>query len=167
MDVVAHGLWGAMAFYPQGRKKFFGSLLIGMAPDLLSFGVFHVTHPRWISLRLAGEISGPPPVSILPPYVFYAYDVTHSLVVWAVVFLGLWAAGKYRWWVLWPWVLHVLCDIPTHSTSYFPTPFLWPFATPFVNGISWNTPWFLGVNYACLIAAYAVTLIYFRLKSHR
>ena len=45
MDVVAHGLWGGALFYRQGRKKFLAGAAIGMAPDLLSFGVFHVTHP--------------------------------------------------------------------------------------------------------------------------
>lgn len=47
MDVVAHGLWGGVPFYAQGRKKFFAAALVGMAPDLLSFGVYHVMHPGW------------------------------------------------------------------------------------------------------------------------
>jgi hypothetical protein len=42
----------------QGRKRFLAGFLIGMAPDLLSFGFFHVTHPEWITLRFAGKISG-------------------------------------------------------------------------------------------------------------
>lgn len=164
MDVVSHGLWGAAAFCPRGRKKFLGGLLAGMAPDLLSFGVFHVMYPGWIALRLAGQISGPPPLSMLPPYVFHAYNVTHSLVVWAAVFLALWVAVKPPAWIVWPWLLHILCDIPTHSTEYFPTPFLWPFSTPFVNGIAWTTPWFLMANWASLIAVYAAMLIYLSLK---
>lgn len=164
MDVVSHGLWGAAAFCPQGRKKFLGGLLAGMAPDLLSFGVFHVMHPGWIALRLAGQISGPPALSMLPAYVFHAYNVTHSLVVWGAIFLALWIVVKPPAWILWPWLLHVLCDIPTHSTEYFPTPFLWPLATPFVNGIAWTTPWFLALNYGCLVTAYGVMLVYLRLK---
>src|SRR6266542_2808646 len=87
MDVIAHGLWGGAPFFSQGRKKFFSGFLIGMAPYLLSFGVFHVMHPEWITLRLAGKISGPPALTILPPYVFHAYNLTHSLFVWAVAFL--------------------------------------------------------------------------------
>ena len=162
MDVVSHGLWGGVGFCPQGRKKFFAAMAVGMAPDLLSFGLFHVTRPGWIALRLAGEISGPPEVSILPAYVFYAYDVTHSLVVWMSASLVLWFFGKAPPWLLWPWVLHILCDIPTHSTSYFPTPFLWPFPTPFVNGISWTTPWFLTANYALLFVAYVAMFFYLK-----
>ena len=162
MDVVAHGLWGGALFCRYGRKKFVGGLLLGMAPDLLSFGVFHVTHPGWMVRRLAGAISGPPELSILPAYVFHAYNVTHSLVVWLVAFFLLWLMLKNPPWLLGAWLLHILCDIPTHATSYFPTPFLWPITTPVVNGISWASPEFIIANYACLIAVYSVIYLYLR-----
>ena len=100
MDVMAHGLWGGALFYAQGRKKFFAGVLLGMAPDLLSFGVFHVTHPGWFTERLAGRVSGPPALTLLPPYVFHAYNVTHSLVVWAVAFFLLWQLMKKPPWLL-------------------------------------------------------------------
>ena len=164
MDVVAHGLWGGALFYPQGRKKFIAGALLGMAPDLLSFGVFHVTHPGWISMRLAGEISGPPGLSILPPYVFYAYNITHSLIVWSVAFLLLSSIMKKPPWLLGAWLLHILCDIPTHAASYFPTPFLWPFPTPFVDGIPWSTPWFMAANYSAIFLVYC-WLVFFRGKA--
>ena len=167
MDVVAHGLWGGALFYPKGRRKFMAAALIGMAPDLLSFGVFHVTHPRWITMRLAGEISGPPAFSILPSYVFHAYNLTHSLTVWAVAFSLLWLILKKPPWLLCAWLLHILCDIPTHSTSYFPTPFLWPLSTPFVNGISWATPWFMAANYTALLAVYFWLVLYRRREAVR
>jgi hypothetical protein len=56
MDFIAHGLWGGAPFYAQGRKKFLAGVLVGMAPDLLSFGVFHVIHPEWLALRLVEKI---------------------------------------------------------------------------------------------------------------
>ncbi|MEX0801724.1 MAG: hypothetical protein WD688_00115 [Candidatus Binatia bacterium] len=160
MDVVAHGLWGGAPFWPHGRGKFLAGVVIGMAPDLLSFGVFHLMHPGWIALRLAGEISGPPALSILPPYVFHLYNVTHSLLVWAVVFGLLWLLTKNPPWLLGAWLFHILCDIPTHTESYFPTPFLWPFPTPFVNGIAWSTPWFMIANYASMIIVYSGVFLY-------
>ncbi|MGH7826129.1 MAG: hypothetical protein ACREQ7_13260 [Candidatus Binatia bacterium] len=160
MDVLAHGLWGGLPFGPQGRRKFFAGLLVGMAPDLLSFGLFHVTHPDWIVSRLAGELSGPPALSILPAYVFYSYNVTHSLIVWLVTFFLIWIIKKSPPWLLGAWGLHIVCDIPTHVESYFPTPFLWPFPTPFVNGISWATPSFVIANYLCIITAYIVMWTY-------
>ena len=105
MDVVAHGLWGGALFYRQGRKQFFAAALLGMAPDLLSFGVFHVTHPGWITERLLGNISGPPALASLPPYVFHAYNVTHSVVMWTVGFALLWALIKKP---PWPFTLELL-----------------------------------------------------------
>jgi hypothetical protein len=154
MDIVAHGLWGGSLFWSRGRKLFLAAVLLGMAPDLLSFGVFHMMRPDWIISRFVGEISGPPALSILPAYVFYAYNVTHSLIVWTGVFFLLWRLFKRPPWILGAWALHILCDIPTHGTDYFPTPFLWPLATPFVDGATWATPEFMVGNYLCLIAVY-------------
>lgn len=165
MDVIAHGLWGGAAFFAQGRKQFLAGILIGMAPDLLSFGVFHVTHPGWLTLRLAGQISGPPALTLLPPYVFHAYNITHSLIVWAVAFFLLWQLTKKPPWLLGAWLLHILCDIPTHSTSYFPTPFLWPLPTPFVNGVPWSMPWFMAANYATMLIVYGCLFLYFGRKT--
>ena len=133
-----------------------------MAPDLFSFGVYHVTHPGWLSQRLLGNVSGPPALSLLPPYLFHAYNVTHSLVVWAIAFFLFWMLLKRPPWLLGAWALHILCDIPTHIVSYFPTPFLWPLATPFVDGIPWSTPWFMAVNYASLLIVYCWLVFYFR-----
>jgi membrane-bound metal-dependent hydrolase YbcI (DUF457 family) len=106
-------------------------------------------------MRLAGEISGPPALTILPPYLFHAYNVTHSLVVWAAVFFLLWLTTKHPPWLSGAWLLHIVCDIPTHTERYFPTPFLWPFPTPFVDGIPWSTPWFMAANYATMILVYS------------
>ena len=162
MDTLAHGLWGGVGFYRQGAKKFAAAFALGMAPDLLSFGLFHVSHPGWLKLRLVGEIYGPPPLSTLPEFVFHAYNLTHSLVVWAALFGLIWLMVQRPPWVLLAWALHILCDIPTHSSRYFPTPYLWPFPTPYVEGMSWATPWFMATNYATLLAAYLGVLMYGR-----
>jgi membrane-bound metal-dependent hydrolase YbcI (DUF457 family) len=164
MDVVAHGLWGGALFYPQGRKQFLAGALLGMAPDLLSFGVYHATDPGWLTERVLGNISGPPALASLPPYVFHAYNFTHSVIVWAVTFSLLWALFKKPPWLLAAWLLHIVCDIPTHVTSYFPTPFLWPLPTPFVDGVPWSTPWLMAANYAALLMVYCWLVVQCRRK---
>lgn len=164
MDTLAHGLWGGVGFYRRGLGRFALAFLLGTLPDLLSFGIFHVTQPGWLRLRLAGEISGPPPLSALPSYVFHAYNLTHSLVLWGAVFALFWAINKKPPWLWLPWGLHILCDIPTHSSGYFPTPYLWPFPAPFVNGISWSEPWFMLSNYLSLLAAYLLVFLHARRK---
>jgi hypothetical protein len=160
MDVVAHGLWGGALFYPQGRKKFLAGAVLGMAPDLLSFGLFHMSQPGWLTARLLGNTSGPPALGLLPPYVFFAYNLTHSLVVWGFICLLLWARIKKPPWLWAAWLLHILCDIPTHVRSYFPTPFFWPLPTPFVSGIPWSTPWVMAVNYLALLIVYCWLVIF-------
>lgn len=159
MDTLAHGLWGGIGFYPQGAKRFAAGVALGMAPDLLSFGLFHVSHPGWLTLRLAGKISGPPPLAILPEFVFQAYNLTHSLIVWAALFGLVWAIGKHPPWVLLAWGLHIICDILTHNSDYFPTPYLWPLPTPIVEGISWATPRFMIPNYTALLGAYVGVIL--------
>ena len=165
MDVIAHGLWGGALFYPRGWRQFCAGILIGMAPDLLSFGVFHVTHPGWLTMRLAGEISGPPALTVLPPYVFHAYNVTHSAIEWTVAFFTLWQINRRPPWLLAPWLLHILCDIPTHSTSYFPTPFFWPLPTPFIDGVPWSTTRFMAANYATMFVVYSALFLYIRRRT--
>lgn len=159
MDTISHGLWGSIAFGKsegwRGRRKvgaLFLAFVIGMMPDLLSFG------PHFFSWAFAGfpaypiepGTTGAPALASLPWFVVPAYRITHSLVIWAAVFLVLrWIFGR-RAWIFGAWGLHILCDIPTHSTRYFPTPFLWPFPTPYVDGIMWGAPWFMAVNYASI-----------------
>jgi hypothetical protein len=162
VDTLAHGLWGGAGFYASGRKKFAAAFLLGMAPDLLSFGVYFAAHPVWFIGRLLHGPSGPPPLSALPDYLFAAYNVTHSLVVWAFFFALFWAALRRFPWVGLAWGLHIVCDIPTHNMKFFPTPYLWPLRTPFFNGISWATPWFMAANYASLAAVYLAVLYYAR-----
>lgn len=74
-------------------------------------------------------------------------------------------AGLKAWWALygdralWPmgaWGLHILMDIPTHSSSFFPTPFLWPVSDFTVNGIPWSAPYIFFPNVVGLLIVYAV-----------
>lgn len=158
MDVLAHGLWGGAAFYRRGARAYAAAFLLGMGPDLISFGLYHATHPNWLKLRLAGEISGPPPLSTLPEFLFHAYNLTHSLVVWGALFGLIWLSRRAPPWVFLAWGLHILCDIPTHDSRYFPTPYLWPFPTLVVEGISWAAPWFMLTNYGALLVVYGALL---------
>ncbi len=160
MDILAHGLWGGVAFYPQGTKKYSVAFVLGMAPDLLSFGLYHAIHPKWLMLRLAGETSGPPPLSTLPEFLFHAYNLTHSFAIWATLFALVWIIRRNPPWTLLAWGLHILCDILTHNSRYFPTPYLWPLPTPFVEGTSWAAPWFMITNYTALLVVYGVTFLY-------
>jgi hypothetical protein len=157
-------------------------------PDLFSFGPFFLTHLPLIARRWTSrERLEPPDPSIIPGYVYHSYNVTHSLVVWAAAFATCWwwkrhaergmrnseegvlnrnnhlPHSEFRiphsLWPFFAWPLHILCDIPTHSTQFFPTPFLWPLTTPFVNGRPWSRPPFMAINYGLIALTYlGVTL---------
>ncbi len=186
MDTLAHGLWGGAAF-GLCQKRWKQAFLAGVAPDLLSFGPFFLTHLGDIGERWAKGRHGPPDPSTIPAYVYHAYDVTHSLVVWAAVFAVLWAVSEYRstgvsgseqlqndvtplprypvtplrsLMPLGAWALHILGDIPTHSSRFFATPYLWPFPTPFYEGTSWGNKTFMLSNYAALAAVYLVLALW-------
>ena len=95
MDVLAHGLWGGAAFSARGKKEFWTGFLVGMAPDLLSFGVFHVRlRPDWMRWPLGRvEISGPPCAFNFAVYVFHAYNV-HLLLLAAGQFIDYLNASR-------------------------------------------------------------------------
>ena len=58
------------------------------------------------------------------------------------------------------WWSHIVIDFFTHSADYYSVPVLYPFTYWGFDGLAWNTPWFLALNYAVLslcIAALALT----------
>jgi hypothetical protein len=155
MDTLAHGLWGGAAF-GQRNHQWKWAFFLGMCPDLFSFGPFFLTHMGDIGERWAHHRMGPPDPRLIPTYVYHAYNITHSLVVWGILMLVAWRLYGRHAWPLGAWGLHILCDIPTHSLRFFPTPYLWPLPTPFFNGHSWGNKTFMLANYAGIALTYLV-----------
>lgn len=154
MDILSHGLWGGIAFGRKSRRSFWLAFAIGLAPDLLSFGILWTA----VILGLADPPDfshGTPPESTIPPYVHHLYDVTHSFVVFLFVFLLIWFATKRPRWEMAAWGLHVLVDLPTHSYAFFATPVLWPLVGWKFDGWQWMTPAILIPNYFLLALLYA------------
>jgi hypothetical protein len=154
MDVVSHGLWGAIAFGRKRPTSFSLAFAIGLAPDLLSFGIL------WMGAALGFEDKpdfshGTPPESSIPEYIHHLYNVTHSLVVFLPVFVLAWCVLKRPLWELAAWGLHIVVDVPTHSHAFFPTPVLWPLVDWKFNGWQWDTPEILIPNFLLLLLLYA------------
>ncbi|GKS58578.1 hypothetical protein YTPLAS18_21050 [Nitrospira sp.] len=154
MDILSHGLWGAIAFGRTSRPSFWLAFVIGLAPDLLSFGVLWAAALSGVS-EPPDFSHGTPPESSIPQYVHHLYNVTHSLVVFLVAFLAVWAIRGQPLWELSAWGLHVLVDVPTHSYAFFPTPILWPLFGWKFDGWQWSTPAILIPNYILLSLLYA------------
>lgn len=162
MDIVAHGLWTAAAYRAAQKPKekkynvWLGTFF-GIAPDLFSFGIFFVLNvlglyasegrPRFVH-------GGTPDDFYVPPYIHTLYNWTHSFIIFAAVFLIVWFIRRKPLWEMSGWALHILIDIPTHVSAFFPTPFLWPLSSFEVSGISWGNPYFMAINYSALVLVY-------------
>jgi hypothetical protein len=157
MDVISHGVWGGIAFGRKSKQLFWFAFLFGVLPDVIVF-----------SWRILAELSHLPSItnpelSVIPNYVLSLYNITHSLVIALLLFIILSALWKKKAIAFLAWPLHVLFDIFSHSTGFFPTPYLWPFATPFFDGIPWVTPWVFFMNWGVLI----ILLFVWRLSKKR
>lgn len=152
MDIISHGLWGSVAFGKKTRAAFGLAFFFGVAPDFFSFGIFFFE--RLLSGNLALDHRGPPDIATIPEYVFSLYNITHSLIMFAVVFCIVWIMRKKLLVPMLAWGLHVALDIPTHGLEFFPTPFLWPLSDYRFNGVSWGHPIIFFTNLGLLAVAY-------------
>ncbi len=153
MDVVSHGLWGSLAFGRKNKRSFLLAFFFGIAPDLFSFGPFFIGSFLGIWRRPPFSTQ-PPPESAIPSFVHLLYRPTHSVIIFAAVFLLVWLIRKKPLWAMTAWGLHILFDIPLHTEHFFPTPFLWPLSSYTVDGWNWGNPWIFFPNVILLLILY-------------
>ena len=96
MDTLAHGLW-AYAVFNKKKYAWLGAFF-GVLPDLLSFGILFV-----IGIATGTLHRGKPALESLPSWIFSAYNMTHSLIVFAVVFLIVFLITKKWFWPMLGW----------------------------------------------------------------
>ena len=158
MDIISHGLYGGIAFGRKSRISYWKSFFFGVMPDLFSFGIF-------TGMTVLGLVSGldwsagPPNPNSVPEYVHRLYDITHSFIVAFGVFGLVWFLRKKPMYELLAWPLHIIVDIPTHSTAFFPTPFLWPLSDFRVDGVSWGHPYIFIPNVVFIVVLYSIFYI--------
>jgi len=159
MDIISHGLWGSVAFGRRNSNSFWASFLFGIMPDFVAFAPF-------FALAILGFYkfpkfsTEPPSPGIFPDYIFNLYSISHSLLIFGAAFLITWLILKRPFWEMSAWGLHILFDIPTHSDSFFPTPFLWPLSSFHVSGIPWADPIIFIPNVILLITLYLYFFVY-------
>lgn len=160
MDILSHGLWGGAAFGRRNKTSFWKAFLFGIMPDFLAFvpflagswvGLF--TYPHWAS----GSTPSP---DAFPSFVYLGYSLTHSLIIFALVFLLVWIIRRKPLYEMFAWPLHIIFDIPLHSNDFFPTPFLWPLSDFHIDGISWAHPFVFLPNVILLILIYGYFFMY-------
>lgn len=168
MDIVSHGIWAGLATKTANNKlkkrlnpplAFF----FGVFPDLFAFTLPFIfllwnlifNGANISDLQHSHSMEGTPQDSmLLNNLTFNLYNLSHSFIIFILVFLIVFLILKRPVFEMFGWLMHILMDIPTHTYKFFPTPFLWPFSDFKISGFSWGTPWFLVLNYSAIIFVY-------------
>lgn len=175
MDIFAHALWtGALikglSLHLKRKITIWKAVLWGVMPDILSFGLL----TAWMILGLIftgssmdfRQIESMEPAQrdamLIFQIISFMYNLTHSVFVFAAVFILLSFIFRKPIIAMLGWLVHILIDIPTHSYRFYPTPFLWPISEWKFDGISWGQPWFMILNYSAIIITYLILYLWIR-----
>lgn len=153
MDILAHGLWTNVIYAEARKNNRLVAVALGIAPDILSFGIF------FIMTLFLGFNFGPPGIKAVPSYVFVLYNIWHSVFIWLIIFLISGLVLKRPYWPLLAPLIHIVIDVPLHDINFFPTPFLWPVSNYKFDGLSWGVGWFMILNYSLLTLVYIIWFI--------
>lgn len=163
MDIVAHTLWAGAGMSALARRVPTASRSVGTAmtlaalPDLLHllpivgwwlFGDGTASTVLAYAIPLPGQLPALPAGVAL--WSHHLHCAMHSAVVAGTVTLLTWGWLRVLWLPLLGWWSHLVIDVFTHSAAFFPTPILYPFTERGFDGLAWNTPWFLVLNYVAL-----------------
>ncbi len=172
MDIFAHALWTGAGMALARRRMPIAprtmALTVGLAtvPDLLHLlpiiGWWLGGDATFAVVR-AYAIAVPGQEPALPPLVnlwsHHLHCITHSAVVASAVTLLSWVVLRSLWIPLLGWWSHIVIDLFTHSADYYPVQVLYPLSDRSFNGLAWNTPWFLLLNYVLIGGAILWLLI--------
>ncbi len=173
MDVLAHGLWTNVMYklIPETKNNkhtTYWGVFFGIFPDIVAFSPlwFYILYNLVINHHtfklVRPEDNGPAfPLETLTSQL---YNFSHSLVIWAVIFAITWLIIKRLPWVLLGWALHIGIDIFSHSSQFYPTPFLFPISKFHINGHPWAELKFMVVNYGTLLILYVFLIPKWRKK---
>jgi len=171
MDILSHAFWTAVAAKTANSKlriikdkkalKLKVAIFYGVIPDFFAFAplffsivmglLFGIGQIHLHNLPRPSEFepSSPDTLAIFK-ITRTLYDVSHSIFVFAAVFLIIWLIFKKPKLEMLGWLFHILIDIPTHSYAFYPTPALWPFWNWRFNGLAWRGLTFLIINYSLM-----------------
>ena len=163
MDILAHSLWVGVGLACAGRRVAIrprtaaATVALAALPDIVQF----IPLLAW-TLGGDGSIAAmfdfataspgrePPMPLVVGTLSHHLHCGLHSVVSAGVVTLLLWLLTRSFWIPLAGWWSHIVIDFFTHSADYYPVPVFYPFTYWGFDGLAWNTPWFLALNYAAL-----------------
>jgi hypothetical protein len=166
MDILAHALWAGIGTTlatrrrPISRRTVAATIAFAVLPDIvhllpiatwIAFGDERL--PTLVQYAFAMPGTEPALPAEVARWTYHLHCVMHSGVIAGAVTALLWFFTRSLLIPLLGWWSHIVIDVFTHSADFYPTPVLYPFTMRGFDGIAWNSPWFLAVNYALLKTA--------------
>jgi hypothetical protein len=165
MDILAHSLWAGIGVsclsrrINMTRRTAIATVALAALPDivqLLPLMPWALGSEGIIAALIDFAIATPGKEPKMPLLVgtlsHHLHCALHSAVLAAALTLLLWLWLRRFWLPLAGWWSHIVIDFFTHSADFYPVPVLYPFTYWGFDGLAWNTPWFLALNYAALTA---------------
>ncbi len=163
MDIFAHGLWAGAGIglahrrWPMAPRTAAATVAMAVLPDiahLVPIAAWAIFGDGTSSAVRGYAIASPGQEPMLPPLVellsHHLHCIMHSAVIAGFATLLLWFALRSLWIPLLGWWSHIVIDIFTHSADFYPVPVFYPFTQRGFDGIAWNTPWLMALNYVVL-----------------
>ena len=163
MDIFAHTLWAgagvtlARRRWPLAPHTLLLTMTLAALPDvfhLLPIAAWWVFGDGTLAALRGYAVAVPGQEPALPDIVellsHHLHCVAHSALVAGAVTWLLWWLRRGLWIPLLGWWSHIVIDVFTHSADYYPSPVLYPITQRGFDGLAWNTPWFLVLNYVVL-----------------
>jgi hypothetical protein len=168
MDIISHALWSGALFKSVNlklKKKRFNlwwAAFWGAFPDIFAFVIPYFIFFIIIISKYGFNITNIITSIQSPAYnsiIVGLYNISHSLIIFTVIFLLAWLIFRKPIWIMLGWLLHILIDIPTHTIGHFSTPIFWPLSNFKINGlIYWREPLFMIIDIVALIIVYWIIL---------
>lgn len=172
MDIMAHVLWAGAATVLVTRRRqvprrtVVATLALAGLPDVLQFvpvlAWVLFGDGAWSALgALATSMPGhePPMPDAVGLASHHLHCMGHSAVIAAVMTAALWIARGSLWMPLLGWWSHIVIDVFTHSAAFYPSPALYPLTYRGFDGVAWNEPWLLWLNYGALGVFFAWAIV--------
>jgi hypothetical protein len=166
VDILAHALWAgagvivARRRWPIAPRTATTTVVLAALPDVAHLAPllgWAIVGDGTLAKLWTYSVAMPGQEPVMPPMVemvaHHLHCTLHSAIVAGVVTLLLWRVLRRLWIPLLGWWSHIVIDIVTHSADFYPAPVLYPLTQRGFDGLAWNTPWFMVLNYTALAGA--------------
>lgn len=104
------------------------AFFFGLFPDIASLGLY-LTY----SVLTTGTMGW----RSIPPYIFTLYNLTHSLIIAALIILAVSLLSRPLAITMLAWPVHIVTDMFTHGSGRFATPIFYPLSDYRFSGVNW------------------------------